>query len=176
MREIGLEVFEDEIGNMRGRIGKPPYLILGSHIDTVIDAGIYDGCYGVLAGLGFPYERLCEINPGVIYVSNSGFGHTGPYAPRPGYDTWISFRGQGLITDPVFWENGRGASVLVATGVALVVTQRRLLTENLDETLERLAGHGIEPERPPYQVSEGGSRICFVRDPDGYRIELIEKS
>jgi arylsulfatase A-like enzyme len=28
-------------------------------------------------------------------------------APRPGYDTWISFRGQGLITDPVFWEDGR---------------------------------------------------------------------
>ena len=36
--------------------------------------------------------------------------------------------------------------------------------------------HGIEPERPPYQVREGGSRICFVRDPDDYRIELIERS
>ena len=36
-------------------------------------------------------------------------------------------------------------------------------------------GHGIEPERPPYQVTEGGSRICFVRDPDDYRIELIER-
>ena len=30
-------------------------------------------------------------------------------------------------------------------------------------------------ERPPYQVVEGGSRICFVRDPDDYRIELIER-
>lgn len=30
-----------------------------------------------------------------------------------------------------------------------------------------------EPEKPPYQVSEGGSRLCFVRDPDGYRVELI---
>jgi hypothetical protein len=48
MREIGLEVFEDEIGNVRGRIGKPPYLILGSHIDTVIDAGRYDGPLGVV--------------------------------------------------------------------------------------------------------------------------------
>ena len=35
---------------------------------------------------------------------------------------------------------------------------------------------GIEPEKPPYRVREGGSRICFVRDPDGYRIELIERS
>ena len=46
--------------------------------------------------------------------------------------------------------------------------------EDLDGTLAALAGKGIEPEKPPYSVSEGGSRICFVRDPDGYRIELIE--
>ena len=47
--------------------------------------------------------------------------------------------------------------------------------DDLDGTLERLAGQGIEPERPPYTVREGGSRLCFVRDPDGYRIELIER-
>ena len=46
--------------------------------------------------------------------------------------------------------------------------------DDLDATLERLAGEGIEPEKPPYTVREGGSRLCFVRDPDGYRIELIE--
>ena len=46
---------------------------------------------------------------------------------------------------------------------------------HLDETLARLAEQGIEPERPPYSVREGGSRLCFVRDPDGYRIELIER-
>ena len=49
--------------------------------------------------------------------------------------------------------------------------------DDLDGTLDRLQGdHGIEPERPPYQVVEGGSRICFVRDPDDYRVELIERS
>lgn len=47
--------------------------------------------------------------------------------------------------------------------------------DDLDGTLERLAGQGIEPERPPYSVREGGSRLCFVRDPDEYRIELIER-
>ncbi len=47
--------------------------------------------------------------------------------------------------------------------------------EDLDGTLERLAGQGIEPEKPPYSVREGGSRLCFVRDPDDYRIELIER-
>ena len=48
--------------------------------------------------------------------------------------------------------------------------------EDVDGALSELASQGIEPERPPYSVSEGGSRICFVRDPDGYRIELIERS
>lgn len=48
--------------------------------------------------------------------------------------------------------------------------------EDLDATLERLAEEGIEPERPPYTVREGGSRLCFVRDPDGYRVELIERA
>ena len=45
---------------------------------------------------------------------------------------------------------------------------------DLDATLENLKDQGIEPEKPPYRVREGGSRICFVRDPDGYRIEIIE--
>ena len=43
-------------------------------------------------------------------------------------------------------------------------------------TLENLASQGIEPEKPPYRVREGGSLIAFVRDPDGYRIELIERA
>jgi lactoylglutathione lyase len=51
-----------------------------------------------------------------------------------------------------------------------------LTVEDLDATLEKLGGQGIEPERPPYQVREGGSRLCFVRDPDGYRVELIERA
>lgn len=56
MREAGLEVIVDRIGNIHGiwqteenRNEKP--LMLGSHIDTVINAGQYDGCYGVLAAL-----------------------------------------------------------------------------------------------------------------------------
>jgi lactoylglutathione lyase len=51
-----------------------------------------------------------------------------------------------------------------------------LTVDDLDGTLSELAGKGIDPEKPPYRVREGGNRICFVRDPDGYRIELIEKS
>ena len=50
-----------------------------------------------------------------------------------------------------------------------------LTVDDLDGKLAALAEAGIEPEKPPYQVRAGGSRICFVRDPDGYRIELIER-
>jgi lactoylglutathione lyase len=48
--------------------------------------------------------------------------------------------------------------------------------DDLDEALAQLKEQGIEPEREPYRVREGGSRICFVRDPDEYRIELIDRS
>jgi lactoylglutathione lyase len=50
-----------------------------------------------------------------------------------------------------------------------------ITVDDMDATLDELAGQGIEPERPPYQVSEGGSFLAFVRDPDGYRVELIER-
>ena len=46
--------------------------------------------------------------------------------------------------------------------------------DDLDGTLARLKEQGIDPEREPYSVREGGSRLTFVRDPDEYRVELIE--
>ena len=51
-----------------------------------------------------------------------------------------------------------------------------ITADDLDATLAALGEQGITPEKPPYTVSDGGSRLCFVRDPDGYRIELIERS
>jgi lactoylglutathione lyase len=48
--------------------------------------------------------------------------------------------------------------------------------DDLDGTLARLKEQGIEPEREPYRVREGGSRLAFVKDPDQYRVELIERA
>ena len=45
---------------------------------------------------------------------------------------------------------------------------------DLDDTLAQLKEQGIEPEKPPYTVRDGGSRICFVSDTDGYRVEIME--
>ena len=51
-----------------------------------------------------------------------------------------------------------------------------LAVDDLEAALAQLKEQGIEPERKPYRVREGGSLLCFVRDPDGYRIELIDRS
>ena len=48
--------------------------------------------------------------------------------------------------------------------------------DDLAQTLGELQKQGIEAEREPYRVREGGSLICFVRDPDQYRVELIDRS
>ena len=50
-----------------------------------------------------------------------------------------------------------------------------LTLDDMDVELAQLAAHGITPEREPYAAYPGGSRICFIRDPDDYRIELIER-
>ena len=50
-----------------------------------------------------------------------------------------------------------------------------LTVDDLDGLLAKLAEQGIQPEKAPY--APGGRneyRICFVADPDGYRVELID--
>jgi len=48
--------------------------------------------------------------------------------------------------------------------------------DDLAASLADLKEQGIDAEQEPYRVREGGSLICFVQDPDGYRIELIDRS
>ena len=83
---------------------------------------------------------------------------------------FMGLPGQPDVLELTFNHDGRTYDV--GTGYGHIAVG----VEDLDGTLAQLAGQGIEPERPPYTVSEGGSRLCFVRDPDGYRIEMIERS
>ena len=84
---------------------------------------------------------------------------------------FFSIGGQKNVLELTYNHDGRAYEMGTGYGhVAIGV-------DDLDGTLAALASeHGIEPERPPYQVREGGSRIRFVRDPDDYRIELIEQA
>jgi lactoylglutathione lyase len=66
-------------------------------------------------------------------------------------------------TEPYELGEGYGHIALTASG-------------GMDAELARFAEHGIAPERPPYAAYPGGPRICFLRDPDGYRIELLERN
>jgi lactoylglutathione lyase len=114
-----------------------------------------DGSRAFYEALGMEFRReLPIVRDGAHEATNYFFG----------------FPGQDEELELTFNTDGRSYEMGTAYGhVAIGV-------EDLDETLERLARRGIEPERPPYRVREGGSRICFVRDPDDYRVELIERA
>jgi lactoylglutathione lyase len=83
---------------------------------------------------------------------------------------FFAFPGQEEELELTFNHDGRSYEMGSAYGhIAMAV-------DDLDEALAELKEQGIEPEREPYRVREGASRICFVRDPDDYRIELIDRS
>ncbi len=52
---------------------------------------------GTMAALGLGYESLRELNPGLIYCAITGYGQSGPYARRPGYDMVVQAEG-GLMS------------------------------------------------------------------------------
>lgn len=80
---------------------------------------------------------------------------------------FFSIGDQENVLELTFNHDGRSYEMGTAYGhIAIGV-------DDLDATLARLKEQGIEPERAPYQVREGGSFIAFVRDPDSYRIEII---
>jgi lactoylglutathione lyase len=68
--------------------------------------------------------------------------------------------------------NHDGRTYDVGTGYGHIA----LAVDDMQASLASLAQQGIEPEREPYRLREGGSLLCFVQDPDGYRIELIDRS
>jgi lactoylglutathione lyase len=89
---------------------------------------------------------------------------------REATNYFFSLGDQENVLELTFNHDGRAYELGTAYGhIALAV-------DDLDSTLARLKEQGIEPEREPYRVREGGSRLCFVNDPDGYRIELIGRS
>ena len=105
--------------------------------------------------LGFRFSREMDIvRDGALEATNYFF----------------SIGEHGDVLELTYNHDGRSYELGTAYGhVAIGV-------DDLDEALSRLAEYGVEPERPPYQVREGGSFIAFVRDPDGYRVELIDRA
>ena len=113
--------------------------------------------------------RIGEIDRSVAFYEALGMQEIGRMPIRDeAINVFMSFPDDGARLELTY--NHGVDSYELGTGYNHIA----LTVDDLDATLEELGGQGIEPEKPPYQVREGGSRICFVRDPDGYRIELIE--
>lgn len=116
--------------------------------------------------------RIGEIDRSVAFYNALGFEEVGrmPIGDEA-INVFMNIPGDGEMPRLELTYNFGVDSYQLGTGYNHIA----IAAGNLDETLARLAEQGIEPERPPYSVREGGSRLCFVRDPDGYRIELIER-
>ncbi len=74
-RSIALDLKSDE--------GRALAFDLAAQADVLVENFLP----GVMDKLGLGYEALAEVNPGLVYVSNTGFGQSGPYSKRKGYDT-----------------------------------------------------------------------------------------
>ncbi len=120
-------------------------------IHTCYRIGDIDRSVAFYAALGFEELRRMDLSDGATNVF-MGLPDDGPrleLTKNPGVESY---------------EIGSGYGHIAVT------------SEDLDATLATLAEQDIAPEKPPYSVRDGGSRLCFVRDPDGYRIELIERA
>jgi lactoylglutathione lyase len=128
---------------------------MATYLHTMYRITDPDRCRAFFEALGMELRRDMDIvRGGEREATNYFFGF-------PGDEAELELT---LIHDGRSYDLGTGYGH-IAIGV-----------DDLAQTLEALAGQGIEPEREPYRVREGGSLLCFVRDPDGYRIELIDRS
>jgi len=116
--------------------------------------------------------RITDPEKSRAFYEALGFTFAGDFdivrdGQREATNYFFSMGDHGRVLELTYNHDGRTYELGTAYGHIAVGV------EDLDETLARLKEQGIEPERPPYQVREGSSWLCFVRDPDDYRIELI---
>jgi CoA:oxalate CoA-transferase len=79
--------------SMTMNLKKPESIALIKQMVGKVDVLVENFKPGTMEKLGIGYEVLREINPKLIYAAASGFGHTGPYSPRPAYDAVVQAMG-----------------------------------------------------------------------------------
>ena len=116
--------------------------------------------------------RITDVDRSVAFYNALGFEEKGRFPIRDeAINVFMGLPDDGPEPRLELTYNFGVESYDIGTGYGHIA----ITTADLDGTLAQLSEQGIEPERPPYSVREGGSRLCFVRDPDGYRVELIER-
>jgi len=113
--------------------------------------------------------RVLDPDASLRFYGTLGFERRGRLNFETAYNIYLGLPGDGDVLELTV-NRGRTEPYDLGTGYNHIA----VTASDLDGALAQLAQQGIEPERPPYSVREGGNRLCFVRDPDGYRIELIE--
>jgi lactoylglutathione lyase len=114
--------------------------------------------------------RVRDIDAAVGFYRALGFEERGRLNFESAYNVYMGLPGDGDRLELTV-NVGRDEPYDLGEGY----NHMALTVDDLDGLLSRLAAQGIEPEKPPY--APGGReeyRICFVTDPDGYRIELID--
>lgn len=115
--------------------------------------------------------RVRDIQESLRFYSHLGFELRGRLNFESAYNVYLGLPGGGDVLELTV-NVGRAQPYDLGDGY----NHMALVVDDLDRLLERLAENGIQPERPPY--APGGReeyRICFVADPDGYRVELIDR-
>jgi lactoylglutathione lyase len=114
--------------------------------------------------------RVADLDRSVAFYEKLGMEEIGRIPIRDeAINVFMGLPGDGPRLE-LTYNIGRDEPYEIGTGYGHIA----ITVDDIHATLERLATLGIEPERPPYSVREGGSLLCFVRDPDDYRIELLE--
>lgn len=114
--------------------------------------------------------RVFDLERSVTFYEQLGMTEMGRLHIREeAINVYMGFEGDGPRLELTF-NIGRKEPYEVGTGYGHIA----VTVADLDGVLEKLALAGIEPETPPYSVAADGPRLCFVRDPDDYRVELLE--
>ena len=114
--------------------------------------------------------RVRDIDASLRFYEALGFERRGRLQFEGAHNVYLGLPGDGDTLELTVNER-RDEAYDLGTGYGHIAVS----VEDLDTVLEKLAAQGIAPEKPPYHPGGRAEfRICFVADPDGYRIELID--
>ena len=115
--------------------------------------------------------RVQNLDRSVDFYGKVGFREIGRVTLEDGRIlVMVNLPGDGEVVTLELVYDQNVDSFELGTGFSHIVVQ----VDNLDSTLADLAAKGLGFDEPQLPDGENGPRTCFVRDPDGYRIELVE--
>ena len=116
--------------------------------------------------------RVRDIDASLRFYEALGFEKRGRLNFETAYNIYLGLPDDGDVLELTV-NRGRTEPYDVGTGYNHIA----LTVEDIDAALSDLAAIGVEPEKPAYHPggNEALPRIAFVADPDGYRVELIDK-